>query len=452
MATWYYEQDGESKGPFGEAAFFSLVSDGTVSEQTLVWHAGMAEWMPLASAPGRPSPPSEKPKLMLRHPTRPPETEIAATSGASLKPEAAAPGDSEAESPSQNKLTLKPRTFQENDKVIAQGQTERVQEYRRVSNRAEYDGKGKEIFPLYLKNIVLTLLTFGIYKFWAQVTMRKYHYRHVLFHGGNLDYHATGGERFIGFLKGMALLSPIALLLWYVFSNLAVGLEGEESIDLAVTMVMILGFLLRPLIIVGSMAFHQSRTSWNHIRFRFTGKIRSLYGLYFRDALFIFLTFGIYMFWHQINLMRFRRTHSTLGGVAFGYSGKGGELFALHFLGYLATLLTLGLYAPWYYAKLHRYHIDQTTFQGMRFYSNLSGGMVLKTLIVCILLTFFTLGLGMPWAVARWKGMLVNTVFAKGTVNLNHLQGEYDQRAGAFAEGLGTAGEAFEALGQIFGG
>lgn len=42
---WYYAENGKQVGPVSEADFQALVQAGTVTAQTLVWKAGMANWV-----------------------------------------------------------------------------------------------------------------------------------------------------------------------------------------------------------------------------------------------------------------------------------------------------------------------------------------------------------------------------------------------------------------------
>jgi uncharacterized RDD family membrane protein YckC len=41
---WYYAQNGQRLGPYGDADFAQLVNGGQVAGNTLVWHEGMANW------------------------------------------------------------------------------------------------------------------------------------------------------------------------------------------------------------------------------------------------------------------------------------------------------------------------------------------------------------------------------------------------------------------------
>jgi hypothetical protein len=48
--NWFYSEGGAQKGPVDDAAFRSLVTNGTIRPDTLVWREGMADWKPLSVA------------------------------------------------------------------------------------------------------------------------------------------------------------------------------------------------------------------------------------------------------------------------------------------------------------------------------------------------------------------------------------------------------------------
>ncbi len=57
--NWYYAEGQEQKGPFSEDEFQALVRQGTVKEDTLVWHEGLGEWQAYASLAGGSGAPTE---------------------------------------------------------------------------------------------------------------------------------------------------------------------------------------------------------------------------------------------------------------------------------------------------------------------------------------------------------------------------------------------------------
>lgn len=46
--NWYYEQNGQRQGPVPESELPKLLAAGTITQRTLVWREGLADWTPLA--------------------------------------------------------------------------------------------------------------------------------------------------------------------------------------------------------------------------------------------------------------------------------------------------------------------------------------------------------------------------------------------------------------------
>jgi len=44
---WYYQDGSERKGPIDEATIKSMMANGSISIDTLVWKTGMGTWVPL---------------------------------------------------------------------------------------------------------------------------------------------------------------------------------------------------------------------------------------------------------------------------------------------------------------------------------------------------------------------------------------------------------------------
>jgi len=316
----------------------------------------------------------------------------------------------------------------------------------------EFDGQAGPLFKLYLKNVVLTLLTLGIYRFWAKVEVKQFIYQHTAFHGGRFGYHATGLEKFIGFLKGLCFIVPLVLIVVVLYNGLRQSMSDETAwIICFYAFFGILG-LLRPLIVVGSRSFNLSRTSWNNLRFRFNGRIGKLYGLYFKDFLFLILTLGIYTAWHHINVRRFTTQHSLFGDQTFDYDGRGEDLFGLYLLGGILSYITLGIYIPWYIAKLHRFHINHTQFQGQSFESKLTGSQMFGFILMAFAAVILTVGLAFPWVIIRYRQMIVNTTYYIGSIDLDAIEASNENGSNATIEGIGEAGEALGSIGEFFGG
>ncbi len=48
--NWFYESDGKPQGPIAEGALRTLLAEGKISDQTLVWTKGMTDWQPAQEA------------------------------------------------------------------------------------------------------------------------------------------------------------------------------------------------------------------------------------------------------------------------------------------------------------------------------------------------------------------------------------------------------------------
>jgi|GEM_PF-800836 len=85
---WYYAQEGRAVGPVQEEELRKLIREGRIGTQTLVWHDGMSNWMPMGQLPDGIAE-SVRPRLRLADK---PATDIVAKAVTELSA-AGAPGD-----------------------------------------------------------------------------------------------------------------------------------------------------------------------------------------------------------------------------------------------------------------------------------------------------------------------------------------------------------------------
>ena len=78
---------------------------------------------------------------------------------------------------------------------------------RSSADRAvHFSGTWQEFLPIALINLLLTLVTLGIYRFWAMARVRRYLWSNTRIIDDELEWTGTGGEMFIGFLMVMGIL------------------------------------------------------------------------------------------------------------------------------------------------------------------------------------------------------------------------------------------------------
>src|SRR5215510_8374244 len=71
------------------------------------------------------------------------------------------------------------------------------------TRRLQFHGSAQTLFGIWIVNVFLTLLTLGVYYFWAKVRIREYLLSQTSFEGDRFAYHGTGTELLIGWIKAM---------------------------------------------------------------------------------------------------------------------------------------------------------------------------------------------------------------------------------------------------------
>ena len=208
------------------------------------------------------------------------------------------------------------------------------------SQRLSWHGSILSLLGIFVVNLLLTLLTFGLYRFWAKVRVRRYMLSQTQFETDRFAYHGQGKELLIGFLKVLAVFGiPYALL-----GLVSAVLPPSPTTRLIVTLLSLaLGFIFVPLATVGARRYRLSRTSWRGIRFSFRGTPSAFLKLVLKGSLFSLVTLGAYYPWFMIERQRFLVSHSYCGDQAFQFDGRGKELWRSYMLLFAAILLAIPL-------------------------------------------------------------------------------------------------------------
>jgi uncharacterized membrane protein YjgN (DUF898 family) len=123
--------------------------------------------------------------------------------------------------------------------------------------RGEFRGNAREYFGIWIVNVLLTIITLGIYSAWAKVRRMRYFRANTYLDGHSFDYHAKGLQIFLGRFIVFIVLSIINVL------TTVYPLMG------AVTPFIFLAIL--PWFIVRSLRFNARITSYRNVRFDFVG-------------------------------------------------------------------------------------------------------------------------------------------------------------------------------------
>jgi uncharacterized membrane protein YjgN (DUF898 family) len=341
-------------------------------------------------------------------------------------------------------------------------------------DRAEY-GSGETITIDYnkkpglggiaIKNFLLTIITLGIYRFWAKTNVRKHVWSSVHINGEPLEYTGTGKELFIGALIiFLVIFLPILLIL--------AGLRaaGMPELALIVQLVFSIGVMfLFGMAIYRARRYRLSRTLWRGVRGTLVGS-PTKYSLQYFLAMFLMpLTLGWSAPTMNTRLHKRITEEMRFGETPFGFQAGtgplykkfaiswfgtialavvGGGFFALFAVGitsflssmenagvgavitfavaiiaaYVGAIILFSLLWSVYICAELVWFTNNTTFDNARFRLHATPFSLVKMWIGNILLLVFTLGIAAPFVVQRMVKYVVDRLDVEGWVDIGRIE------------------------------
>lgn len=132
---------------------------------------------------------------------------------------------------------------------------------------AHFDGRLGPLYAIFLQNLLFTVLTLGLYRFWAATRVRRYLTGHLSLRGDRMEYTGTGWELFKGFLIVTALIFlPLVVLI----AGLTLA-YGPEVASIAQFLLIPAFILLIPYARFTGLRYRLTRTQWRGVRFGMSG-------------------------------------------------------------------------------------------------------------------------------------------------------------------------------------
>jgi uncharacterized membrane protein YjgN (DUF898 family) len=322
-----------------------------------------------------------------------------------------------------------------------------------------FSGSGYEYFKIWIVNILLTIITLGIYSAWAKVRTNQYFYRNTRLADAGFDYHAKP----LAILKGR--LIAIAALTLYSTINYFLPLLG-----LALAL---LFAVLIPWIIVKALAFNMRYTSYRNIRFDFRQNYRQAIIVYILIGLLMVLSFGLLYPFYRHAATRFLVTNTVYGRTplrfdasvegffrgyvfafisVFGFVLAAGVLAALiYFLdmpgAIIPVVFSVGFIAGYVFMFAYiEANISNITFDGIstageadvcRLSSDLKVGHIFWLYVSNTLFVFVTLGIFIPWAKVRLVQYKLSRLQLQAAQGLDHFVAGQVEQSSALGEQVG---------------
>ena len=342
-----------------------------------------------------------------------------------------------------------------------------------------FTGSWQEYLPIAASNILLTIVTLGIYRFWAAARQRRYLWSRTEVIDDTLEWTGTGKEMFIGFLVVTVVLLPFFLFVQFAFPALmARGMEAAAG-------VLFLLFYVGLVYLAGvarfrALRYRLSRSWWRGIRGG-SDEPGWRYGAEYlgRHALSV-VTLFIMFPWAATRLWNSRWNEMSFGGLGFrahldatGLKRRWALIYLVPFaMFFVAMILVLvagvavaasgsepgigmmgvlfGFVALFYvaiplatlhwFAKFYRNAAAATTLGELEFGFDATTWDWLKLFLGNIALAVVTLGLGIAyWGYRNWAFM-VRHAHLYGVVNVSELTQSTTSAPGE-AEGFADAFE-----------
>lgn len=203
-----------------------------------------------------------------------------------------------------------------------------------------FTGNWREFAPIAFTNLLLTIVTLGIYRFWATARERRYLWSRTRFIDDRLEWTGTGLELFIGFLLVFALLlGPIVFL---QFGLQAMVLRGYTGIAVLITLaVYIFIFYLVGVARFRALRYRLSRTHWHGIRGGADDQGFAYGWSYIWRTTVGYLALGLMVPWSMTTLWNERWRHMSFGPHRFDADAQWNSIFGRYMIFYLSPILLL---------------------------------------------------------------------------------------------------------------
>jgi uncharacterized membrane protein YjgN (DUF898 family) len=334
-------------------------------------------------------------------------------------------------------------------------------------------------------NALLSIVTLGIFRFWAKTRIRRYLWENTTFDGEPLEYRGRGLELFIGAILGFLIIFVPA----FVVSLIGALLDPTHPAGaIAILSRVVLFGGLYYLFGVGYYRAERyliSRSSWRGIRGGMINAGWSYGGWFILMMLFQIVTLGFGRPYAQVRLWNMRMNDVMLGSAKAEAHAEWKPLFVRYALSFIASLviygaviaflfhdfaglqsvvqpggkpdphvmlpllgklygaiivasIAVGLIMLSYHAAYYREILGKTRLGGLEFGFSATTGSWFKYYLVNVLIVVLTLGLGlmvMPYR--AWKFYMTN-LRTDGVLDIDHLM-QTDLAAPSQGEGLADA-------------
>lgn len=312
-----------------------------------------------------------------------------------------------------------------------------------------FHGNGKEYFGIWIVNILLSIVTLGIYSAWAKVRNKQYFYGNTELEGSVFEYTANPVRILIGRLIAVAFF---ALYILAENTSLIWGLVAWGIL-----------MVFMPWAIRQSLRFNARNSRYRNVPFHFAGTTLDAFKVFIGWPILGALTLGLLM-----PLAIYKQQQYIIGQHAFGttpfhFHASAGDYYRM--VGVLLGMVVAGaaviglliaigsgasmvLLVPvwlvlylsliaYYSVRMANLKYSYSTLGLHGFDPSWEFGSYLKLIVVNSLLTIITLGIYIPWAKVRAANYAATHTAATVEGNLDDFIAGEESNVSAVGEGIG---------------
>lgn len=200
-----------------------------------------------------------------------------------------------------------------------------------------FHGDWREFAPIAFTNLLLTIVTLGIYTFWARARERRYLWSRTRFIDERLEWTGTGLELFIGYL--MAIVFFLLPLVGLQFLAQSLVIRGQDGLAALMFVVLYFGiFYLVGVAIFRALRYRLSRTFWHGIR---GGSDTQGFGFglsYLWRTILGTLALGLMVPWAMTTLWNKRWEQMSFGPFRFTSRAEWTSIIGRYLVAYLSPI------------------------------------------------------------------------------------------------------------------
>ncbi|MFC3579682.1 YjgN family protein [Sphingomonas hylomeconis] len=205
-----------------------------------------------------------------------------------------------------------------------------------------FHGDWRQFAPIAFTNLLLTIVTLGLYSFWARTRVRRYLWSETRFIDDRLEWTGTGLELFIGYLLAFVLfVIPFGVLNLVLQGVLLRGHPGA-ALAIFITVYLLLMYLVG-IAIFRALRYRLSRTFWHGIRGGSDDQGLAYGWQYLWRTIAGTLALGLLIPWSMTSLWNERWNKMSFGPLRFEAAATAGSLTLRFLLFYLVPILILVL-------------------------------------------------------------------------------------------------------------